>query len=121
MGSIIASANNQISMSDFHIHAEQILEGDPQAKIWIQAQTADKKLTQGVWDTTAGRFTWDYTWDEFIMILEGEGSITADGEEAVTLKAGDFCHFALGTKTMWQVDNYVKKAFTLRTPEPLEL
>ena len=55
------------------------------------------------------------------MVLEGEVTITPENGEPFTLRAGDFCHFPLGLKTVWQVDNHIRKTFTIRTPEPLEL
>ena len=108
-------------LADFPIAADQILEGDPKARIWIHAQSPDKKLTHGVWDCTAGRFSWDYTWDEFVMTLEGGATITPVGGQPITTSPGAFVYFPLGLKTIWQVDQYVRKSFTLRTPEPLEL
>ena len=76
---------------------------------------------QGVWDCTAGDFTWDYAWDEFVLILEGEATIEEVGGETVTLRAGDFGHMPLGAKTKWHVPEYIRKTFILRTPEPLQL
>ena len=110
-----------VKLGDFPISANQITEGNPVAKIWINAQTADFKVTQGVWDCTAGEFNWDFTWDEFVMILEGDVTITPEGGQPFTLRAGDFCHFPLGLKTKWHVSKYVKKTFAIRTPEPLKL
>ena len=108
-------------LADFPLTQEQIIEGSPLSRIWINAQSADKKVTQGVWDCTAGCFSWEFTWDEFVMVIEGQAKIAPEGGEPFTLNAGDFCHFPLGLKTVWQVDNYIKKSFTLRSPEPLEL
>jgi len=108
-------------LSDFPIPQEQISNDDPVARIWISAQSADRKVTQGVWDCTAGRFRWNFTWDEFVMVLEGEVTIEEEGGKKFTLRAGDFSHFPLGLKTTWHVPKYVKKTFVIRTPEPLNL
>jgi len=110
-----------VELTDFPIAPEQIIAGDPVAKIWISSQTEDLKVTQGVWDCTAGDFTWDYAWDEFVLILEGEATIEEIGGETVTLRAGDFGYMSIGTKTKWHVPEYIRKTFTLRTPEPLQL
>ena len=106
---------------DFPIPAEQIREGDPESKVWITAQSADRKLTHGVWHCTPCRFTWDYTWDEFVMIVDGEVIIEEDGGEPYTLRAGDCIYFTPGLKTTWRIPAYVKKVFAIRTSEPLEL
>jgi hypothetical protein len=117
----IVNPKSSVELADFPIPEEQILEGNPQAKIWINAQSPDLKVTHGVWSCTAGSFSWDFAWDEFAMILEGEVTITPEDGEAVTLREGDFINFPLGLKTTWVVPEFIKKTFVLRTPEPLEL
>ena len=110
-----------VALADFPIAPEQIVEGNPVAKIWIAAQSADLKVTQGVWDCTKGKFNWDYTWDEFVMALEGEATITPEGGSSITLREGDFVHLPLGAKMQWHVPKYFKKTFVIRTEEPLSL
>ena len=121
MSNVTVGPASSIAMSDFEIPREQILEGNPIAKIWVNAQSADKTVTQGVWQCTSGRFTWEHNGDEFVMLLEGEAVVTEEGGTVHTLQAGDFGFFPDGSKTTWQVDHFLKKTFTLRTAEPLEL
>ena len=116
--SVRARTAAEITLADFPIPKEQILGGRPAARIWISAQSADQKTTQGVWDCAAGQFRWSYAWDEFVVILEGEVTIASDGDK-VTLRAGDHAHFPLGLQAIWTVPKYVKKTFVIRTPEPL--
>ena len=120
MSTMISNPGSAVALTDSPLPPEQIIEGSLEPHIWISAQTADKKVTHGVWDCGACRFTWDYEWDEFVMVLEGEVTITTGDGATHRLKAGDFAHFRPGLKTTWQVDNYVKKTFTLRTADPLE-
>jgi len=115
------SPKSAIALADFPIAQEQIIEGNPTARIWIAAQSPDLKVTQGVWDCTTGKFSWDYTWDEFIMALEGEATITFEEGDSVTLREGDFIHLPVGVKSQWHVPEYFKKTFVLRTEEPLAL
>lgn len=110
-----------VKLGDAPIPAELVTEGNPIARIWVAAQSDDLKVTQGVWDCTAGKFSADYVWDEFVMVLEGEAVITPKDGEAFTLRVGDFVHFPLGLKVEWHVPNYIKKTFVLRTPEPFKL
>ena len=115
------SPKSAVALADFPIAQEQIIEGNPTARIWIAAQSPDLKVTQGVWDCTTGKFSWDYTWDEFIMALEGEATITFEEGDSVTLREGDFIHLPVGVKSQWHVPEYFKKTFVLRTEEPLAL
>ena len=121
MSSATIGSASSIAMSDYEIPAEWILEGNPDAKIWIHAQSADKTVTQGVWQCNASRFNWVHEGDDFVVLLEGEVLVTEEGGDAYTLRAGDFGLFPVGMKTTWQIDEFVKKIFTLRTAEPLEL
>jgi uncharacterized cupin superfamily protein len=56
-----------------------------------------------------------------VHILEGEVTIRHDGGPSITLRAGDTAHFPVGLTTEWLVPQHVRKAFTLRTDEPLVL
>ena len=123
MTTLSATVNqaSSVQFTDFPIPEQDILEGKPVGRIWIAAQSADQKVTQGVWDCTAGRFNVTFAWDECVMILEGEVTIEEEGGNRYTLQTGDFASFPLGLKTIWQIPEYVRKTFTLRTPEPLKL
>jgi uncharacterized protein len=111
----------QAELPDMPIEPSWILEGNPRARGTVLVQSNDKLLSSGLWECTAGRFNWTFGWDEFIHVLEGEVRITEDGGDSYSLRQGDFVHFPLGLKTEWHVPQYVRKAFTLRTPEPFEM
>lgn len=123
MGNITTQvrSGSSVKLMSAPIPEDQILEGEAKARMWISAQSPDLKVTQGVWDCTAGKFTWNYTWDEFVFVLEGEATVVDEGGESRTFKAGDFANFPAGLSATWNVPEYIKKTFVLRTPEPLEL
>lgn len=98
-----------------------IVDGTPDARGAVLLQSADKLISSGLWSCTAGSFRWEFGWDEFVHILEGEVTITEDGGDSYTLRPGDSAHFPLGLRTQWHVPEFVKKSFTLRTPEPFDL
>ncbi len=108
-------------LPDMPIQPEWILDGTPEARGTVLIQSADKLVSHGLWSCTAGRFNWTFSWDEFVYILEGEVTIREEGGATHTLGAGDSAHFPIGLKTEWSVPRFVKKVFTLRTPEPFEL
>jgi len=108
-------------LPDMPIEPSWIIEGTPTARGTVLVQSADKLLSSGLWSCTAGKFRWEFSWDEFVHVLEGEATITEEGGESYTLRAGDTAHFPLGLSTHWHVPEYVRKAFTLRTPDPFEL
>ncbi len=84
-------------------------------------QSEDKLVSSGIWDCSAGKFQWIFGWDEFVHVLEGEVTIAEEGGDTYTLRAGDSAHFPIGLKSIWTVPDYVRKVFTIRTPEPFNL
>jgi hypothetical protein len=105
----------------FPIDSAWIIEGDPIARGNVFLQSADKKISFGGWECTAGKFQWIFSWDEFVHIIEGEVTIREENGKTITLRRGDLAHFPKGLKTVWHVPNYVRKVFTLRTDQPLEM
>ena len=109
------------TLPDMPIDAVFIKDGNPVARGSVLTQSADKKVSSGLWTCEPGKFDWTYEWDEFVHVLEGEVTITEDGGTSYTLRPGDMAHFPLGLNTHWHVTKAVKKFFVLRTPEPLEM
>jgi uncharacterized protein len=101
--------------------AESIREGTPQAFGAVLLQSDDKRVSSGLWECSPGRFTWDFVWDEFVHLHAGHVIVTTQDGQRIELKAGDFATFPRGLKTEWQVLEKVRKTFTVRTPDPLEL
>ena len=118
---VIHRSAQEENLTAFPIVSEDILEGTPDASIWISGQSSDKKVSQGVWQCTKGKFVWNFAWDEFVLILDGEVEIETEDGVLLTLKKGDFAHFPSGLKSRWHVPRLVKKTFVLRTSAPLEL
>ena len=103
------------------IDAALITDGNPVARGTVLMQTADKKITAGIWTCEPGAFRWTYTWDEFFNVLEGAVTVITDDGSRHTLGPGDTAHFPSGLKTHWHIEQAVRKFFVLRTDEPFEL
>ena len=54
------------------INPDWIREGAPIARALTVTQSPDSLLTAGLWDCSAGVFTWIFAADEIVHILEGE-------------------------------------------------
>ncbi len=115
------AARGSGDLPEMPIDPTWILEGLPIARGAVLIQSADKKVSTGLWECTAGRFRWTFAWDEFVHILEGEVSIQQENGPALTLRPGDTAHFPVGLTTEWLVPLHVRKVFTVRTAEPLNL
>ncbi|MEO1994124.1 MAG: cupin domain-containing protein [Planctomycetaceae bacterium] len=120
-GTIQAVTGTAVELPEMPIDADWIIEGNPQARGTVLVQSQDQLLSSGLWSCTAGRFRWEFGWDEFVHVLEGEVIVSDCDGHQVTLTAGDTAHFPLGLSSEWYVPEFVKKAFTIRTPEPFVL
>jgi uncharacterized cupin superfamily protein len=94
-----------------------IRAGAPIARSITLSRSPDALLTAGLWDCTAGTYTWIFRRDEIVHILEGEVRVH-EGTTTRVLVPGSVAYFPRGLETVWEVPIYVKKAFVLRAPPP---
>ena len=109
------------SLDPWPLLPAQITGGNPQAAGRFLWQSDDKRLGNGVWTCTPGSFTWDYSWDETIYLLEGETTIADQDGNSNTYRAGDLFFVPTGTKARWEVTRAVRKVFHLCSDTPVEL
>jgi uncharacterized cupin superfamily protein len=99
------------------IEPSWIKSGTPVARSVTLGRSPDSLLTVGLWDCTAGTFTWIFRRDEIVHIVEGEVRVR-DGAATHVLVPGSVAYFPCGLETTWEVPVYVKKAFVLRAAPP---
>lgn len=99
------------------INPSWIKEGAPVARAVTLSESPDSLLTAGLWDCTAGTFTWIFDTDEIVHVVEGEVRVH-DGDTTHVLVPGSVAYFPRGLETVWEVRKYVKKSFILRAPAP---
>jgi uncharacterized cupin superfamily protein len=100
------------------IHAGWILDGAPVARLQLLSSSADGTASTYLWDCTAGRFNWFYSFDETFHVLEGEVKLKYPSGTSHRVVAGDTVFFPAGSSAEWTVDNYVRKLAFCRTPIP---
>lgn len=115
---LVALRLADVELRDDPIRPEWILDGEPRARSTVWVTSTDTTTSSFVWDCTAGRFRWHFTEDETLHVIEGSVTVRVDGQEPVTLGAGDAALFRAGTWAEWRVDDYVRKHAVLRLPAP---
>jgi uncharacterized cupin superfamily protein len=103
------------TLSPAPIEPSWIRAGAPVARAVTITNSPDGLLSVGVWDCTAGTFTWIFGSDEIVHVLEGEARVR-HGDTTHVLVPGAVAYFPRGLETVWEVPRYVKKAFILRAP-----
>ncbi|HEY2782779.1 MAG TPA: cupin domain-containing protein [Steroidobacteraceae bacterium] len=103
------------------IKPDWILDGKPVARLELLSSSADGTASTYIWDCTAGRFNWFYSFDETFHILEGGVTLKYPSGACHRVAAGDTVFFPVGSSAEWTVDAYVRKLAFCRTPVPAYL
>jgi uncharacterized cupin superfamily protein len=116
----IAFETSRTDLRPLPIDSSWIKEGAPVARSVTLSKSPDGLLTAGLWDCTAGTFTWIFRRDEIVHIVEGEVRVH-DGPTTHVLVPGCVAYFPCGLQTIGEVPAYVKKAVVLRAAPPSAL
>ena len=101
------------------IPASWIASGSPKFSSNRFTESIDGSSHSGLWECTGpGEFTWHYTEDEAIYVLEGGAEVEYLGRK-FTIKPGDATRFAAGTTAKWVVPDHIKKTWILYEPGTL--
>jgi uncharacterized cupin superfamily protein len=100
------------------IRPEWILDGSPVARTECLSNSPDGMAGTYLWDCTAGRFNWFYSFDETLHILEGAVTLKGPNGKVRRVSAGDTIYFPAGSSAEWTVEKYVLKIAFCRTPLP---
>jgi uncharacterized cupin superfamily protein len=115
---LLRGADRAAPLVDQPIVPEWIEAGEPKARCAVLARTDDHLAMTVHWDCTAGRFTWLYSFDETIYILEGGCTLKQQGVPEIRLGPGDCAHVSRGAAVTWTVDSYVRKIGFCKTAAP---
>jgi uncharacterized cupin superfamily protein len=113
---VVASAGMELEATA--ISADWILSGKPETQTKEFARSRDRTWHGVVWDCTAGRFTWQYSKDESLVVITGEAFISYEGGEERRIGPGDIVFFPAGTSATWRVPNYIRKVAFVRHTMP---
>src|ERR1700738_3591180 len=78
-----------------------ILEGAPDARGAVLSRSDDSRLIRGVWECTPGRFTWQFSYDETLVVVAGRATVEVDTGERVELEPGSMAFFGRGHDATW--------------------
>lgn len=63
------------------------------------------------WSCEISSFPWSYDANETCYILEGQVTVTPNGDEPVTVGAGDLVTFPAGMACVWDVKAAIRKHY----------
>ena len=75
---------------------------------------SDGEQSAGIWRCTTGPSRWNFdTVAEFIHVLDGSMTVTADGSDPVRIGAGDLAVFPRGWSGTWEIHEPLTKAYVI--------
>jgi uncharacterized cupin superfamily protein len=101
------------SLKPDRIDPKDIISGSPGAGDLVFSTSADSRETRGVWSCTRGSFHWTFDTDETTIVLEGRVSVRMEDGTTLDLKSGDLAFFPRGQKSVWTIEEDLRKAYVL--------
>jgi len=95
-----------------------IVDGQPEARAATLAITADGTSSVMAWSCSAGRFTWNYAFDETLHIISGEAFVTDEKGEVRRIGPGDMVFFPAGSRSNWYIPHEIRKIAFCRQQMP---
>jgi uncharacterized protein len=106
-------------LASWPLPAEWVLEGTPEASGMVLSKSDDARIVRGIWQCTPGRFRWNFSYDETLVVLAGSATVLLENGEEVSFGAGDMVFFARGQWSTWTIHQTVRKGFHADSPDPL--
>lgn len=101
------------------VNPHWIKAGNPVFRFAEYFRSPDSRHISGIWSCEGpATFEWHFNGDESVHVLEGRVEIDYQGSKFV-LKPGDTAMFHEGTRAVWHVPEYIKKSYTLHSPNRL--
>lgn len=92
----------------------EVIKGRPTMKTWILHTSNDGSMISGIWTATPGTYHAVYAEYEFVHIIEGKITITAEGETPMDVGPGDSFVVEAGFKGTWEIKEAVVKHFDIK-------
>ena len=100
----------------YYLAPEKLIAGNPKQEVWIQYASGDETYFVGIWASEAGKWTVNYTEEEYCELLEGRSVITGEDGKPVTVTRGDRFVMPRGFRGTWEVVEPTRKAFVIYQP-----
>ena len=113
MTAIIRIDANLGDISQAPISASKLLQGQPTTTTAHQFTNTENNFHCGVWSSDTGKWTLNYTEDEFCFIMDGEAIITDADGSSEKLTKGDAFVVPAGFTGTWETVGTVQKFYAI--------
>lgn len=99
--------------------AEIVTAGRPEASGLVLSKSDDARIVRGIWACTPGRFRWNWSYDETVVVVSGRATVALSDGRTVELVPGSLAHFERGLESVWTIHETLRKGFHALSPTPL--
>lgn len=114
--SVLIADPASIELAPDPIRQEWVLSGQPQASSRILTRSRDWLSVLAIWECTAGRFRWEYTRDEILVVASGGASVLDEQGVERRFQRGDVVFFPARTSYIWTIEDRIRKVAVVREP-----
>lgn len=94
-----------------------VLEGNPVTQLQNYYTDPTGQFFAGIWESAPGKWTVNYTEEEFCTFLAGKAILTSEDGAAETFITGDAFIIPRGFKGTWETVETVKKWYVIFEPK----
>jgi hypothetical protein len=109
----------EAQLQSWPLPVDWLEQGNPTASGAVLSKSDDSRVVRGVWECTPGRFRWNFTYDETVIVVKGRATVELESGETISLNPGDMAFFERGQWSTWTIHEPFRKAFHADSPEPL--
>ena len=95
------------------INPEKVLAGAPQQVLENLFTNTKENFFCGVWSSTEGKWTLNYTEDEFCYLISGRAILTDNEGTVQEINAGDAFVVPVGYQGTWETIGEAKKFYAI--------
>lgn len=97
---------------------QTVLAGRPEALTQNYYTSRSGRFFTGVWESTPGRWSVNYSEDELCVLLSGRVVLTDESGRAEHFAAGDAFIIPAGFRGTWETVDPVRKVYAIHEGEP---
>jgi uncharacterized cupin superfamily protein len=95
----------------------ELIKGKYKTKTWNHFTGEDERLYCGIWESSPGKVTIDYSEWEFCHFISGKAVLINDKGKRWTFKKGDAFIIPAGFKGTWETVERVRKHYVILLPK----
>ena len=101
---------------EYFLPSEKLIAGNPRQTVWKRYVNSSSKFFTGIWQSEPGKWSINYSEEEYCEILQGTSVITDSAGHVVRVSAGERFVIPRGFVGTWEVLETTRKVYVICEP-----